>query len=158
MDYMGSDQIIVDAAGNVLAQGDEVLYPTYFVYQTPNIASLAAAGTTSNSIQLDTDAPFSLVKITAFADIGGAVQTADSRVLPLVTVQITPGGSNRKMFNAPVPLPTIMGDGSLPYVMPLVQRIAAGSTIQFDWVNFSNATTYANLRLQLHGYKTYLRG
>lgn len=127
-----------------------------FIYQTPNISSIANAGSTTNTIQFDVDSQFVWVKTTVTADIAGAVQTEDSLVVPLVTLLITDLGSGQNFMNAALPVQSLAGlSGELPYIEPSPQMIAPNSSLQFQWANYSNATTYANLRVQLHGYKVY---
>jgi len=125
----------------------------WFTYQTPNIASIAAAGSTTNSITFDNDSAFEWTKITVTADIAGAVQTQSSLVLVLGTVQIQDTGQGAYYSNAAIALAAYQGQLGLPYVMPAPQIIAPNATLQFNWNNYSAATTYANLRLQLHGWK-----
>lgn len=127
----------------------------FYVYQTPNISSLAAGGSSTNTIQFDIDSIFCWVRLNAWADIAGAVQTTSSLVLPLVTVQVTDTGSGTNFFNAPVPIPTIAGNAPLPFVLPAPQLIQPAASLQFAFTNFSAATTYANLKLQLIGFKVY---
>lgn len=126
-----------------------------FSYQTPNVAAIAAAGTATVVIQFDLDSVFTWLRTTVFADIAGAVQTTDSQVLPLVTCLITDTGSGQAFSNAPIPLPSIAGSGQLPYVEPSPQYIQPNTSLQFQFANFSAATSYANLRVQLHGFKIY---
>lgn len=125
----------------------------WYTYQTPNIASIAAAASAVNSILFDADSVFVWLRTTFFADIAGAVQTDDSRVLPLVTVRIQDTGSGAYFQNAAVPLADIAGWGPLPYILPAPQIIQPVASIFFEWNNFSAATTYANLRLQMQGFK-----
>lgn len=127
-----------------------------FSYQTPNISSLAAAGSTTNTIQFDVDSQFVWVKTTVTADIAGAVQTESSLVVPLVTILITDLGSGQNFMNGAIPVQALAGlSGELPYIEASPQMIQANSSIQFQWANYSAATAYANLRMQLHGYKVY---
>lgn len=126
-----------------------------FTYQTPNIASLAAAAGSTVIIQFDLDSVFCWLRTTIFADLAGAVQTTSSQVLPLCNLQITDTGSGQAMMNAPIPLPSIAGSGQLPYVEPTPQYIQPNTSLQFAFTNFSAATTYLNLRLQLQGFKIY---
>lgn len=125
----------------------------WFTYQTPNIASIAAAASTTNTILFDNDSVFEWTKITVTADIAGAVQTTSSIVVPLCTVQIQDTGQGAYYSNAAIPLASYGGAFGLPYVLPAPQFIAPNATVQFTWNNYSAATTYANLRLQLHGFK-----
>lgn len=127
----------------------------FYVYQTPNIASIAAAAQTTNVIQFDIDSVFVWMRTCVFADIAGAVQTPSSLVVPLVTVQVTDTGSGTNFFNNPIPLGSVAGNGPLPFVMPTPIMCQPSASFQFAYANFSAATTYANLRVQLIGFKVY---
>src|SRR5882672_322687 len=59
----------------------------FYVYQTPNIASIAAGGAATNTIQFDIDSVFIWTRLCMFADLAGAVQTPSSLVVPLITLQ-----------------------------------------------------------------------
>lgn len=126
-----------------------------FVYQTPNIATLAAGANSQQPVQFDQDSVFVWQKIAYFADLAGAVQTDSSRVLPLVTMQITDSGNSQGYFNAPIPLPAVAGDGRLPGVLPAPMYCRPNSTLLFNFTNFSAATPYNNLRVQLIGIKLF---
>lgn len=126
-----------------------------FSYQSPNVSSLAAAAQSTVALQFDLDSTFVWLRTSFFVDIAGAVQTISSQVLPLVTVLITDTGSGQAYMNAAIPIPSIAGTAQLPYVEPSPQFIQPNTSLQFQFTNFSNATTYANLRLQMHGYKVY---
>lgn len=125
----------------------------YFTYQTPNIASIAAAGSTSNTVQFDNDSVFVWVKTTVCADLAGAAQTNSTIVIPLVTVQIQDTTTGMYYSNAPIPLMNYAGWGELPYILAAPQMIQPVASLQFTWANYSAGTTYANLRLQLQGFK-----
>lgn len=127
----------------------------FYIYQTPNIASIAAGAANTNVITFDIDSIFLWTRTAFFADIAGAVQTPSSLVVPLVTVQITDTGSGTNFFNAVIPINSIGGSGALPYVLPAPQMIQPAASLQFAFTNFSAATTYANLRIQLMGFKVY---
>lgn len=126
-----------------------------FCYQTPNIASLAAAAQTTNVIQFDLDSVFCWLKTVFFADIAGAVQTISSQVIPLATVLITDTGSGQAFSNAAIPVGAQAGTAQLPFIEPSPQFIQPNTSLQFQWTNYSAATTYANMRLELHGFKIY---
>lgn len=129
----------------------------WFTYQTPNIASLAAAASATNSITFDNDSAFMWTKITVQADLTNAAQTSSSLVIPFVTVQIQDTGQGAYYSNAAIPVEAYMGQLGLPYVLPAPQIIAPNATLQFNWASFSTAgggnQTYTNLRMQLHGWK-----
>ena len=117
-----------------------------------------ANGTTQNgNIQIQADSDFKWIKGEYFADIAGAAQTADSLVVPLVTVQITDSGSGRQLNNEPVPVSSLFGTGQLPYINPIPRIFKARSNIAFQVANFSAATTY-DLRLVLTGTKVFEYG
>lgn len=119
------------------------------------LASLANGVAGAANIQIESNADFICEKFSVFADIAGAVQTESSRVLPLCTLMITNSGSARQMMNRPVPLPALVGDGRLPYVLSVPLTFKANSLVQIDLANYSAATTYANIYVVLHGFKYY---
>ncbi len=125
----------------------------FFVYDI-DFSSLAAAGQATGSIQIQADSDFELQKLTHFTDIAGAAQTEDSRVLPLVTMQVTDSGTGRQMFNTAVPIPALMGDGRIPFILPVSKMFSKNSSVSITLSNYSSATTY-NLRLQLIGAKIF---
>lgn len=127
----------------------------FYIYQTPNIASIANGSSTTNVIQFDIDSVFVWMRLNVFCDIAGAVQTPSSLVEPLVTLQITDTGTGTNFFNLPVPIPAITGSGQLPFVLPTPVMANPAASYQFSYANYSAATTYANLRLQLIGFKVY---
>ena len=125
----------------------------FFVYEI-EFASLAAAASATGQIQIQADSDFEVQKLCQFSDIAAAVQTEDSRVLPLVTIQITDSGTGRNMFSAPVPIPSLFGDGRIPFILPTTKLFSKNASVSFVVANFSAATTY-NLKLQLIGAKIF---
>lgn len=125
----------------------------YFVYESEALA-LAAGASANDTINIEADSDFVLQKLAYFADIAAAAQTASSRVIPLVTVQITDTGSGRQLMQNPIPVPSIFGTGELPHILPNPRLFMANSTIQVAYTNFDAASTY-NLRLAFIGYKSY---
>jgi len=127
----------------------------FFIYSTPVIASLANGAQTQVSINFEADTQFTVVKTAYFCDIAGAVQTAASRVIPLVLVSMTDSGSGRNLQNAPIPLDVLAGTGELPMIWPVPRQFAPNSTLSFTFENYSAGTTYENIRLCLLGFKTF---
>lgn len=125
----------------------------FYVY-TSNVASIAPGANAEDSINIQADSNFLLQKITYFADIAGAAQTDSSRVVPLVTVQITDTGSGRQMFSDQIPIPAIFGTGKLPFILPNPRLFAANSNIAVSYTNIDAAVTY-RIYLQFAGIKTY---
>lgn len=129
----------------------------FFVYATPSIAVAGVVGTQASTvIQVQADSDFELMKLSFFADTALAAQTASTRILPLVTVQITDQGSGRALFSTPLAIPSIMGDGQIPYILPTTKIFSATSAIGIDLVNFS-AVAY-NVRIVLSGSKIFRLG
>lgn len=128
----------------------------FFIYGIP-ATTIAAGASTSTAIQIQADAAFELQKMAMFTDIALAAQTESTRVLPLVTIQLTDTGSGRALFSVPVPIPAIFGDGRIPFILPTSKLFVANSAIQVDLVNYSAATAY-NVRLALIGTKLFRMG
>ena len=127
--------------------------PDFYVY-TAEAATLAPGASETISIPVQADADFILRKMTHFADIALADQTADSRVLPLVTVQITDTGSGRQLMDSPVPISAIFGSGEMPHILSNPRLWRANSNIGITLTNYSSATTY-NVGLFFVGEKLY---
>lgn len=128
----------------------------FFVYDIDFLA-IAPGGTANGQIQIQADADFELQKLTHFSDIAAAGETEGSRVLPLVTVQITDTGTGRQMFNAPVPIPAMFGDGRIPFILPTTKVFSRNASVSFVLSNYDVAHTY-NVRLQLIGAKIFAYG
>ncbi len=137
--------------GNVVAK-DFYTYPS-------TVIGIAGGTTANDAINIQADSDFILYKLSAFAIenpvVGG--QTTSTRVLPLVTVQITDTGSGRQIFESPVPIPAIFGDGSLPFILPAPRRFASNSVISINYTNISGAAalTY-DIYLTFIGVKIYV--
>ena len=125
----------------------------FYVYSA-NVASIASGANATSNINIEADSDFELQKLTVFADIAAAAQTASTRVLPLVTLQITDTGSGRQLFSDSIPIPLIFGDGNLPFILPNPRRFASNSVIQLSFTNYDAASTY-QLYLGFVGVKTY---
>lgn len=125
----------------------------FFVYDI-DFAALAPNGTANGQIQIQADSDFELQQLAHFSDIAAATETESSRVLPLVTIQITDTGTGRQMFNAPVPIPALFGDGRIPFVLPTTKMFSRNASVSFVLSNYDAAATY-NIRLQLIGAKIF---
>jgi hypothetical protein len=126
----------------------------FFVYELDFDAIAAAGGTATGQIQIQADSDFELQKLTHFSDVADAAQTESGRVLPLVTMQITDTGTGRNMFSAPVPIPALMGDGRIPFVLPTTKVFSRNASVSFVLSNYSADTIY-NVKLQLIGAKIF---
>lgn len=126
----------------------------FFTYEVDFTAGIAAGATGNGSFTVQADSDFQWLKACFFADIAVAVQTNDSRVIPLATVLITDQGSGRQLMSAAVPIPSIFGTGQIPFILPVPKIFASKSTVGVSVVNFSAATTY-NIRLSFIGVKIF---
>lgn len=145
------------------AQQQQVLLPAppqkrrdFFAYPI-TFLTLAAGAADQGAIQIQADSDFELTKLTFFADIAEDPETEADRVLPLVNVQITDSGTGRPMFSQPLPIPAIMGDGRIPFILPTPKIFSANASVQVAVSNYSVATEY-NLRILLIGAKIFQYG
>jgi hypothetical protein len=125
----------------------------FFVY-TITFDDLASGAAAQGAIQIQADSDFEMQKLTAFADIAGAVQTDATRVLPLVTIQLQDTGTGRNLFSAPVAVPGLFGDGQIPFILPTSKWFTRNASVAVQVANFSAATTY-DLRIYLIGSKVF---
>lgn len=126
-----------------------------FFTNIASVDSLAAGASQSVNVNIDADSEFVLLKMAYFADIAGAAQTEGTQVVPLVTVELVDSGSGRYLQSAPVPIDSTAGRGELPFVLPVPRSFSPNSTIRVTFTNYSNATTYTNLKLAMIGYKEF---
>jgi len=125
----------------------------FFVYQQ-NFLALAPAGQATGNINIQADSDFELNKLTVFADISAAAQTNNTRVIPLVNIQITDTGSGRNLLEPDVPVPNLFGQGDLAFILTSPKIFSAKSTVTLTVTNFDAAVTY-NLRFSLIGTKIF---
>lgn len=135
----------------------------FFVYTANfNATSLVAAtGQQSQTIQIQNDADFVWMAASYHADVAAAGQTDSSRVIPLATVLMTNGGTNRQLSKVTlttgndlgVPIPAVFG-GREPLYLPKPMLLVANSTFTMQVSNFDAAQAY-NIRLSLIGYKIF---
>lgn len=124
----------------------------YFTYSV-TAASIAPGASVTDNIAINADSDFVWEKTSFSAAIADATQTADSRVIPLVRVSITDGGSGRNLQDDPIPVNCIAGDQGLPFNTSVPRVFDANATISVTMSNYSAATTYTNLYIVFHGYK-----
>lgn len=130
-----------------------------YIY-TPNPVVLQltdAQLTVTGQIQLQNDADFELLSIQQMTDIAGALQTDSTRILPLATIELEQSGTGNDIMPQPVPLPSIAGDGRLPYLLPETWIWPGGGTISVTLARYAVAGTNYNIRLSFHGRKLYGR-
>lgn len=125
----------------------------WYVYNVEFLA-LAPAGIATANVAVEADANFILVKLSGFTSVADAGQNYDTRVVPLVTLQITDTGSGRNLLNGATAWSNIVGWGEIPYILPVARKWKANSTIRVQATNFDTALTY-DLRLSFSGIKDF---
>lgn len=128
-----------------------------FAVYAANFSSQAAGASNDQTIQILADSHFELQKMSFFSDLAGAAQTQSGRVLPLQTIQITDTGTGEQLFNIPVPIPAVMGDGQIPFILPTTRTFDPSAAIIVTLTNYSAATAYLT-RVLLIGAKIYKYG
>lgn len=127
-------------------------YVSNFIYSVES-GSINAGTATTDSVTIQADSDFVCEKITIHEADGGSGYTFSNFLIPTITVQLTDVGSGRALFDEPVYLSAIAGNGFLPYNLPVPHRFSANSKIQASFVNPSSGTDYTNVIMYLHGYK-----
>ncbi len=127
----------------------------YFVYEVDFLAVAAATTAPQQTLTIQADSDFELLKLLQTSDIAGAAETLSTLVVPLATINIQVGNSGRFMSSNPVPIGSFFGYGGIPIVLPRGRIFAAQTTLTLTYANYSAATTY-NTRLSFIGRKLYL--
>jgi hypothetical protein len=135
---------------------DAVVATDFFVYHV-SIAGLQSATATTESINIQADSDFELQNLTYFATEDNADQTASSRIIPLVDLQITDTGSGRQLFQKALPLINVFGTGELPFILPRPKIFRAKTQISLSLANFNATSTY-DIELSFIGRKIFRVG
>jgi len=130
----------------------------YFAYPAL-LASLAPAdAATPVVINISADSDFYWNATTYQVAIANAAFVDGTRPIPNITVQITDNGSNRNLFQSPVPMETIAGRGEFPYRLVHPRLFTRSTTVTITMDNYDAAATYVNIYFVLHGFKVYTLG
>ena len=129
----------------------------FFSY-VANLAELDAGDSNVDQIQISADSDFYWNATTYQVDIAGAAFTDSTRPIPNITMQITDNGSNRNLFDEPVPIPTIAGTGELPYRLIHPRLFTRSTSFTVSFANYDAAADYDNLYVVFHGFKVYTLG
>jgi hypothetical protein len=151
------DPALEDVENNQFLQRRRDLY----VYEAQALA-LAASATITDTIQIEADSSFILQKLTYHAPAPAATALAanalglveSQKIIPNVAIVITDTGSGRQLMPAPIPIPSLFGDGKLPFILPNPRLFMRNSTISIQFTNL-DATNAYSVRLAFIGYKVY---
>lgn len=125
----------------------------FFIYGS-NFLALAAGVTQTNSIAIQADSDFDLLKLAYASDLAAGVQTESTRTIPQCTIIILDTGSGRQIMNQAVDFTTFFGNGQWPFILPVPKRFRANTSISIALANYSAAQSY-NVRLSLIGAKVF---
>lgn len=128
----------------------------YFIY--PLIFdSIAPGATAQNQIQIQADSSFEWMSSTYYAfDVTAPAQTANTRIIPPLRVQIIDSGSGRQLLDEPISVNNLFGSGNLAYILPQYRSFKPRSSIIIQVTSFEpgGGVTYG-LELCLHGRKLF---
>lgn len=137
-------------------QEEPFIYSAEFL--TANATQLAPGATGTFNINIQADADFRILAACYEADVNqGDPQVSSTVNIALVNVLLTDTGSGRNFMDRPVPVPSIFGNGQLPFPWPMPKEMRARSTLQVQCTNFDNTNTF-DLRLAFIGVKLYPLG
>lgn len=128
----------------------------FFVY-TIDFEDLAFGTTQQASIQIQADSDFKWTAAAYNCNIDQAAYTTGDAPIPNVSLQLVDTGSGRQLFFSPVPIPSVFGNGQLPFILPIPRVFRARSSISMTVSNFDAAVGY-NLSLAFIGTKVFTLG
>jgi len=133
------------------------IHKEFYTY-TAKVQNLAAGGSATSIVNIESDSTFLWQTSTSFVTINGDPLTADSKIVPLIKISMLDSGSGRNIQSEPVFLDSISGDGGLPFILPVKRKFKANSNITVKFDNVSTATAYSNVELYLVGVKLFYGG
>lgn len=123
-----------------------------------DFGTIAPGSSKTGNIQIQADSAFLWRFGTYWAGIpgGGLDQTADTQVIPPLTIQIADSGSGRQLTNIAIPIDAspFSRQSGLPFPLTPERIFEARSNIQFTVNSLSAATNY-RLFIVLHGEKIF---
>lgn len=114
--------------------GKNIIGIDYFGYNT-TLLGVVAAGSASNTTQIQSDSDFVVVYMSA-----NAITAAAALPFLAATLQITDTGTGKTFFNQPALMGLIMGQGGYPFLLPSPRVIAPNTNVKFDITNLSGTT------------------
>lgn len=119
--------------------------------------TLAPAGATTLTFNIDGESDFFWDKGTIYADVANVGTLYDTQQLPGVLVTITDTNSQRQMMNNPTPVTNVFGTGQLPHILPIRKLFQSKATVKLAVQNITDGITYTRLDFSFVGIKAYLR-
>lgn len=134
--------------------GNPYKYRDFYTYEV-DFAALGAGASATATFTVQADSDFIWEKATYFADIAAAAMLPPTLIVPLVTVLITDTGSGRQLMSGAVPIPSMFGSGSLPFIVPRPRQFRSQSTVTVQLTSYVAAGTTYNIRLSFIGEKGF---
>lgn len=119
--------------------------------------TLAPAGATTLTFNVDGESDFFWDKGTVYADVANAGVLYSTAELPGVLVTIVDTNSQRPMMNNPTPVTNHFGTGQLPFILPIRKLFQSKATVKLAIQNITAAVTYTRLDFSFVGIKAYLK-
>lgn len=119
--------------------------------------TLAPAGATTLTFNIDGESDFFWDKGTVYCNIGNDGTDYATEELPGVLVTITDTNSQRQMTNNPTPVSNVFGTGRLPHILPIRKLFQSKATVKLAIQNITDNDTYTRLDFSFVGVKAYLR-
>lgn len=139
-------------------QYDEDFFTYSFVPNTATPGSgvsgtLAPGATATATVNIEQDSAFECTMFTAAA----SNNASDVAFGPSanINVQISDTAAGRLLFNEPMPMSLIAGDGQFGFILPTPRRFMPTGTIIMTFTNYDTAITYKNIQFNMVGRKLY---
>lgn len=131
----------------------------FFSYQAslPANTTLAPAGSTTLTFNIDGESDFFWDKAAAYVDIANDGTTQANQLIPGILITITDTQSTQPLMNNPVPLASIFGTGPLPFILPIRHIFSAKATVKLQIQNITDNSTYTRVDLTFAGIKAFLK-
>ncbi len=124
-------------------------YKQSFVYPATWLP-IAASGTESRNIQVESDSDFWIVMATATVrDTTNAITLAQWPG----TVQVRDGGSGAFWYGDAVNFDSVFGTGQFPFKLGSARKVPRSGTLGITLQNLE--ATARNVRVEFHGFKVY---
>lgn len=148
----------MSAAGNQGPQiqiGNSQYFGQDFYIYSAVFGTFAPNATAVQNIQIQSDSDFEWIMTTAYGNLNGQTPPFTDNVLLPINISLVDSGSSRQLFNAPIPLSAIAGNGKQPFLLPVSRIFKAYSNLQVTATSFDAANTYNNVSLEFIGRKLF---
>lgn len=131
----------------------------FFTYTAslPAGTTLAPAGSTTLTFNLDGESDFFWDKGAYYVDIASAAFTDSTRPVAGLLITVTDTQSTQPLMNNPTPVPSVFGTGALPFVLPIRHIFYSKATVKLQLQNITAGATYSRVDLSFIGIKAFLK-